>query len=172
MPSPGAISSSTAVPSLTSVLNQGYMNLLCWEPGQKEYPEAGEVLGHFYSFFIKIYKMSKYRFCIFCRKNLADCPLCTMSHCTCFFPYVKQIRFFTKLKLPAARQLPSTQLHGDITALLHGLRSAYLSQLLFLHPQADLVSVHRHCLWIRPDCRGISAGESAYHHSCSPASHQ
>ncbi|XP_054036990.1 T-complex protein 11 homolog [Rissa tridactyla] len=43
MPSPGATSSSTAVPSLTSVLNQGYMNLLCWQPGQKEYPEAPEL---------------------------------------------------------------------------------------------------------------------------------
>ncbi|XP_075378076.1 T-complex protein 11 homolog isoform X2 [Mycteria americana] len=38
--SPGAVSSSTTVPSLTSVLNRGYMNLLCWEPGQKEYPET------------------------------------------------------------------------------------------------------------------------------------
>ncbi|XP_074019636.1 T-complex protein 11 homolog [Numenius arquata] len=38
--SPGADSSGTTVPSLTSVLNRGYMNLLCWEPGQKEYPET------------------------------------------------------------------------------------------------------------------------------------
>ncbi|KAM6370213.1 T-complex protein 11 homolog [Pluvialis apricaria] len=38
--SPGAVSSSTTVPSLTSVLNRGYMNLLCWGPGQKEYPET------------------------------------------------------------------------------------------------------------------------------------
>ncbi|XP_072742367.1 T-complex protein 11 homolog isoform X3 [Ciconia boyciana] len=38
--SPGAVSSSTTVPNLTSVLNRGYMNLLCWEPGQKEYPET------------------------------------------------------------------------------------------------------------------------------------
>ncbi|XP_062451032.1 T-complex protein 11 homolog isoform X2 [Rhea pennata] len=38
--SQGAVSSSTAVPSPTSVLNRGYMNLLCWEPGQKEYPET------------------------------------------------------------------------------------------------------------------------------------
>uniref|UniRef100_A0A8B9N001 T-complex 11 n=1 Tax=Accipiter nisus TaxID=211598 RepID=A0A8B9N001_9AVES len=37
---PGAASSSTTVPSLGSVLNRGYMNLLCWEPGQKEYPET------------------------------------------------------------------------------------------------------------------------------------
>ncbi|NWY54568.1 TCP11 protein, partial [Chionis minor] len=37
---PGALSSSTTLPSLTSVLNRGYMNLLCWEPGQKEYPET------------------------------------------------------------------------------------------------------------------------------------
>uniref|UniRef100_A0A8B9DES7 TCP11 n=1 Tax=Anser cygnoides TaxID=8845 RepID=A0A8B9DES7_ANSCY len=36
----GAVGGSTALPSLTSVLNQGYMNLLCWEPGQKEYPET------------------------------------------------------------------------------------------------------------------------------------
>ncbi|XP_059687013.1 T-complex protein 11 homolog [Gavia stellata] len=36
----GAVSSSTTVPSLRSVLNRGYMNLLCWEPGQKEYPET------------------------------------------------------------------------------------------------------------------------------------
>ncbi|NXC39927.1 TCP11 protein, partial [Penelope pileata] len=35
----GAVSGST-VPSLTSVLNRGYMNLLCWEPGQSEYPET------------------------------------------------------------------------------------------------------------------------------------
>ncbi|KAM9255491.1 LOW QUALITY PROTEIN: T-complex protein 11 homolog [Cariama cristata] len=35
----GSTSSSTTVPSLTSVLNQGYMNLLCWDPGQ-EYPET------------------------------------------------------------------------------------------------------------------------------------
>ncbi|KAM9595345.1 T-complex protein 11 homolog [Morphnus guianensis] len=38
--SPGTASSSTTVPSLGSVLNRGYMNLLCWEPGQKEYPET------------------------------------------------------------------------------------------------------------------------------------
>ncbi|NXH66095.1 TCP11 protein, partial [Hydrobates tethys] len=38
--SPGAVSSSTTVPSLTSVLNRGYANLLCWEPGQKKYPET------------------------------------------------------------------------------------------------------------------------------------
>ncbi|NXX54980.1 TCP11 protein, partial [Scopus umbretta] len=38
--SPGAVSGSAAVPSLTSVLNRGYMNLLCWQPGQKEYPET------------------------------------------------------------------------------------------------------------------------------------
>ncbi|NXW04757.1 TCP11 protein, partial [Fregetta grallaria] len=38
--SPGAVSSSTTVPSLTSVLDRGYMNLLCWEPGQKKYPET------------------------------------------------------------------------------------------------------------------------------------
>ncbi|XP_040975623.1 T-complex protein 11 homolog isoform X2 [Aquila chrysaetos chrysaetos] len=38
--SPGAASSSATVPSLGSVLNRGYMNLLCWEPGQKEYPET------------------------------------------------------------------------------------------------------------------------------------
>ncbi|XP_035424961.1 T-complex protein 11 homolog isoform X3 [Cygnus atratus] len=36
----GAVGGSTALPSLTSVLNQGYVNLLCWEPGQKEYPET------------------------------------------------------------------------------------------------------------------------------------
>ncbi|NXA18553.1 TCP11 protein, partial [Ibidorhyncha struthersii] len=36
----GTVSSSTTVPSLTSVLNRGYMNVLCWEPGQKEYPET------------------------------------------------------------------------------------------------------------------------------------
>ncbi|XP_035203186.1 T-complex protein 11 homolog isoform X2 [Oxyura jamaicensis] len=36
----GAAGGSTALPSLTSMLNQGYMNLLCWEPGQKEYPET------------------------------------------------------------------------------------------------------------------------------------
>ncbi|XP_014809200.1 PREDICTED: T-complex protein 11 homolog isoform X2 [Calidris pugnax] len=33
-------SSGTVVPSLTSVLNRGYMNLLSWQPGQKEYPET------------------------------------------------------------------------------------------------------------------------------------
>ncbi|KAM6191881.1 LOW QUALITY PROTEIN: T-complex protein 11 homolog [Sarcoramphus papa] len=38
--SPGAASSSATVPSLRSVLNRGYVNLLCWEPGQKEYPET------------------------------------------------------------------------------------------------------------------------------------
>ncbi|KFQ79249.1 T-complex protein 11, partial [Phaethon lepturus] len=38
--SPGAASSSVTVPGLRSVLNRGYMNLLCWEPGQKEYPET------------------------------------------------------------------------------------------------------------------------------------
>ncbi|NXJ71028.1 TCP11 protein, partial [Rostratula benghalensis] len=38
--SPGADSSGTTVPSLTSVLHRGYMNLLCWEPGQNEYPET------------------------------------------------------------------------------------------------------------------------------------
>ncbi|KFQ60332.1 T-complex protein 11, partial [Pelecanus crispus] len=37
--SPGAVSGSPTVPSLASVLNRGYVNLLCWEPGQKEYPE-------------------------------------------------------------------------------------------------------------------------------------
>ncbi|NXW43849.1 TCP11 protein, partial [Nyctiprogne leucopyga] len=36
----GAVSRSTTVPSLRSVLDRGYMNLLCWEPGQKEYPET------------------------------------------------------------------------------------------------------------------------------------
>ncbi|XP_027300838.3 T-complex protein 11 homolog isoform X1 [Anas platyrhynchos] len=36
----GAVGGSPALPSLTAVLNQGYMNLLCWEPGQKEYPET------------------------------------------------------------------------------------------------------------------------------------
>ncbi|KAM6040745.1 LOW QUALITY PROTEIN: T-complex protein 11 homolog [Theristicus caerulescens] len=36
----GAVSSGTTVPSLTSVLIRGYINLLCWEPGQKEYPET------------------------------------------------------------------------------------------------------------------------------------
>ncbi|XP_064354059.1 T-complex protein 11 homolog isoform X2 [Dromaius novaehollandiae] len=39
-PSQGAVSNSAALPSPTSVLNRGYMNLLCWEPGQKEYPET------------------------------------------------------------------------------------------------------------------------------------
>ncbi|NXI65205.1 TCP11 protein, partial [Anseranas semipalmata] len=39
-PLQGAASGSTTMPSLMSVLNQGYMNLLCWEPGQKEYPET------------------------------------------------------------------------------------------------------------------------------------
>ncbi|POI21734.1 hypothetical protein CIB84_014519 [Bambusicola thoracicus] len=42
----GAVSSSTTVPSATSVLNRGYMDLLCWEPGQSEYPEAGVVSVH------------------------------------------------------------------------------------------------------------------------------
>ncbi|XP_031461596.1 T-complex protein 11 homolog isoform X2 [Phasianus colchicus] len=36
----GAVSSGTTVPSVMSVLNQGYMDLLCWEPGQSEYPET------------------------------------------------------------------------------------------------------------------------------------
>ncbi|KAM9519983.1 LOW QUALITY PROTEIN: T-complex protein 11 homolog [Guaruba guarouba] len=31
---------STTLPSLASMLNRGYMNLLCWQPGQKEYPET------------------------------------------------------------------------------------------------------------------------------------
>ncbi|KAM9268622.1 LOW QUALITY PROTEIN: T-complex protein 11 homolog [Morus bassanus] len=38
--SPGAVSGSATVPSRVSVLNRGYMNLLCWEPGEKEYPET------------------------------------------------------------------------------------------------------------------------------------
>ncbi|NXS91254.1 TCP11 protein, partial [Jacana jacana] len=66
--SPGADSHGTTVPSLMSVLNGGYMNLLCWEP---------------------------------------------------------------RLNDP---ELPSTQLPGDVTALLHGLRSARLSAHLFGSP--------------------------------------
>ncbi|KAM8988491.1 LOW QUALITY PROTEIN: T-complex protein 11 homolog [Ara ararauna] len=31
---------STTLPSLASMLNRGYTNLLCWQPGQKEYPET------------------------------------------------------------------------------------------------------------------------------------
>ncbi|NXJ88584.1 TCP11 protein, partial [Corythaixoides concolor] len=38
--SPGAAGGGTTRPSLSSVLHRGYMNLLCWEPGQKEYPET------------------------------------------------------------------------------------------------------------------------------------
>lgn len=130
------------------------MNLLCWEPGQKEYPEVGEVLGQLYSVFIKMYKMNKCTGSVSSIKNWPD-SLSPLRHESLHmvFPYVKQTGFFTKLNLPAARQLPSTQLHRDATALLHGSRSAELAQLLFPHPQADLVSVHRHCLWIRPDCR-------------------
>eukprot|EP00076_Gallus_gallus_P034103 XP_024999641.1 T-complex protein 11 homolog isoform X4 [Gallus gallus] len=36
----GAVNSNTTVPSAMSVLNRGYMDLLCWEPGQNEYPET------------------------------------------------------------------------------------------------------------------------------------
>ncbi|NWX20409.1 TCP11 protein, partial [Aegotheles bennettii] len=38
--SPGAVSSSTTVPSPRAVLDRGYVNLLFWEPGQEEYPET------------------------------------------------------------------------------------------------------------------------------------
>ncbi|NXC19875.1 TCP11 protein, partial [Corythaeola cristata] len=38
--SPGAAGGGTTRPSLMSVLHRGYMNLLRWEPGQKEYPET------------------------------------------------------------------------------------------------------------------------------------
>ncbi|KAM6114464.1 LOW QUALITY PROTEIN: T-complex protein 11 homolog [Phoenicopterus ruber ruber] len=38
--SPRAVSGSTTVPSLGAALNRGHVNLLCWEPGQKEYPET------------------------------------------------------------------------------------------------------------------------------------
>uniref|UniRef100_A0A8C4UY20 Uncharacterized protein n=1 Tax=Falco tinnunculus TaxID=100819 RepID=A0A8C4UY20_FALTI len=38
--SAGAASSSTTGPSLMSVLNRGYMNVLCREPGQEQYPET------------------------------------------------------------------------------------------------------------------------------------
>ncbi|EMP32335.1 T-complex protein 11 like protein, partial [Chelonia mydas] len=36
----GAVSRSSATPSPMSVLNQGYMNLLHWEPGTEKYPET------------------------------------------------------------------------------------------------------------------------------------
>nr|XP_032648481.1 T-complex protein 11 X-linked protein 1-like isoform X3 [Chelonoidis abingdonii] len=36
----GAVSSSSSIPSPMSVLNQGYMNLLRWEPGLEKYPET------------------------------------------------------------------------------------------------------------------------------------
>ncbi|XP_067387659.1 T-complex protein 11 homolog isoform X2 [Emydura macquarii macquarii] len=36
----GAVSGSSATPNPMSVLNQGYMNLLHWEPGIAEYPET------------------------------------------------------------------------------------------------------------------------------------
>ncbi|KAM6398813.1 LOW QUALITY PROTEIN: T-complex protein 11 homolog [Rhynochetos jubatus] len=38
--SPAAVGGSSVVPSLRSALNRGYVNLLCWEPGQQEYPET------------------------------------------------------------------------------------------------------------------------------------
>ncbi|XP_075766554.1 T-complex protein 11 homolog isoform X5 [Pelodiscus sinensis] len=36
----GAVSRSSATPNPMSVLNQGYMNLLHWEPGTEKYPET------------------------------------------------------------------------------------------------------------------------------------
>ncbi|XP_050809005.1 T-complex protein 11 homolog isoform X1 [Gopherus flavomarginatus] len=36
----GAVSSSSSIPSPMSVLNQGYMNLLRWEPSLEKYPET------------------------------------------------------------------------------------------------------------------------------------
>uniref|UniRef100_A0A8C0IMS0 T-complex 11 n=1 Tax=Chelonoidis abingdonii TaxID=106734 RepID=A0A8C0IMS0_CHEAB len=39
----GAVSSSSSIPSPMSVLNQGYMNLLRWEPGLEKYPEVGGI---------------------------------------------------------------------------------------------------------------------------------
>ncbi|XP_019402288.1 PREDICTED: T-complex protein 11 homolog [Crocodylus porosus] len=36
----GAVHRSSDLPSPTSVLNQGYMSLLHWEPGQEKYPET------------------------------------------------------------------------------------------------------------------------------------
>ncbi|KAM4645847.1 LOW QUALITY PROTEIN: T-complex protein 11 homolog [Amazona ochrocephala] len=69
-------SSSTPLLSLASMLNQGYMNLLCWEPGQKEYPEVGKVLECLHSFSI-FYRMNCQNLCsLYTRKHytwLAGC---------------------------------------------------------------------------------------------------
>ncbi|XP_074706545.1 T-complex protein 11 homolog [Strix aluco] len=104
----GGSSSSRTLPSLRSVLNRGDSFFIDkrnkWTDSASSIEGTGQTLS----------------------------PLHHESLHMFFSPYVKQIGFFTELNVPAARQLPSTQLHRDITALLHGLRSAELPQLLFL----------------------------------------
>lgn len=131
------------------------MDLLCWQPGQKEYPEVGGVLGCLYSIFIKMYKTKKRNGSASSIERTAQilCLLYTTQTIARGFSLCETNWIFHKTKFPCCQAAASPQLHRDVTALLHGLRSAELSQLLFLPPQADLVSVHRHCFWIRPDCR-------------------